>query len=125
MLGGVIRGVGAVIKWSYYEAATIHGYTVARDREGSKTWRLRGTIVKADAFKMAQRPLVLVLKTATSEMRWPIVEVNLQGGTVVALLGQQPDTVPTIGRGNEPKGIDVAEWMGKGIPAAEWLKQRG
>jgi hypothetical protein len=66
-----IAGVVGHVKWHYYTAAAINGYTVSRSRDG-KTWSLVATVVLSDAFKMAQRPLTFVAKHAKGEWRWPI-----------------------------------------------------
>lgn len=97
MSGAVITGVVGQIKWSYYVAAAINGYTVSRGPDNA--WRLRGTIVMADAFKMAQRPLMFVAPVmlgappnqTPSEWKWPIVESDIVNGTIIAKLGPPDD----------------------------------
>lgn len=68
----MVTGVVGHIKWRYYTAAAINGYTVApaKDRQ---TWALVATVVLSDAFKMAQTPLTFHAKHAKGEWRWPIV----------------------------------------------------
>jgi hypothetical protein len=80
-----IRGVVGQVKWSYYIAAGIHGYTVQRDQAGA--WSLRGAVVVSDAFKLSQRPLVFVAPHAKGEWRWPIIGLEIQGGSLTAALG--------------------------------------
>lgn len=80
----MIRGVKAVIRWAYYNAAAINGYTVTR-KDG--TWNLRATVVSSDAFKMAQRPLVFVAPHAKGEWRWPIESLRVEANQLVATLG--------------------------------------
>jgi hypothetical protein len=82
----VVKGVIGQVKWSYYNAAAIHGYAVSRSAEGQ--WSLRASVVMADAFKLSQRPLVFVAPTQRGDMRWPIVDLNLAEGALVATLGQ-------------------------------------
>lgn len=67
----MITGRIAFIKWAYYTAAQIEGYTVTRSKDG--TWSLTATVVLSDAFKMAQTPLTFVATHAKGEWRWPIV----------------------------------------------------
>lgn len=82
--GVTIAGVVGSIKWGYYTAAGIHGYTVACTKEGQ--WSLRATVVLADAFKMAQAPLTFVAMhtkkgldgqcVVKTEWRWPILSTS-------------------------------------------------
>jgi hypothetical protein len=103
MSRAAITGVVGQVKWSYYVAAAINGYTVSRGPDGS--WSLRGTIVISDAFKMAQRPLTFVAPVrlgkppddTPTEWRWPIVSSEIVNGTIVARLGPPDDgTQPRI-----------------------------
>jgi hypothetical protein len=66
-----ITGVVALIRWAYYTAAAVNGYTVTRDPV-TRAWSVTGTIVMADAFKLTQRPLKFVAPHATGEWVWPI-----------------------------------------------------
>ena len=81
----MISGVVGQIKWSYYIAAAIHGYTVTR--EGPRAFLVRGTVVMSDPFKLSQRPLVFVAPHAKGEWRWPILDFELRDGVVTARLG--------------------------------------
>lgn len=86
MPGASIRGVVGQIKWAYYNAAAVNGYTVARSPEGQ--WSLRATIVMSDAFKLSQRPLVFVAPHEKGEWRWPIESFDVgPNQTLVATLG--------------------------------------
>ena len=66
----MIRGVVGQIRWAYYTAAAINGYTVTRSKAGA--WSLSATVVLADAFKIAQRPLLFVAPHEKGEWVWPI-----------------------------------------------------
>lgn len=81
-----ITGVVGQIKWSYYVAAAINGYTVTRSETGA--WRLSGTVVLSDAFKLAQRPLMFVAPHAKGEWRWPIIELDVGANQLQAILGE-------------------------------------
>jgi hypothetical protein len=83
----VIEGVVAAVKWQYYTAAAINGYRVARTKDGR--WSASGIVVLADAFKMAQRPLVFVAKHKNGEWRWPIqsMAIGPDGHRWTAALG--------------------------------------
>lgn len=87
--GVQIRGVVGQIKWSYYNAAAIHGYTVQRDK-ATGVWSLRGTVVASDAFKLSQRPLVFVAPIRQGKKegawKWLIESHEIVNGTVRATL---------------------------------------
>src|SRR5688572_22010805 len=87
MAKGVINGVVGHIKWSYYVAAAINGYTVTRD---GQQWTLRGTVVVSDAYKLAQRPLIFLAPHSKGVWSWPIEQIEMSRGQVTATLGQ-PD----------------------------------
>jgi hypothetical protein len=80
----MIRGVVGQITWAYYRAAAIHGYQVTRD---GAAWRLRGTVIEHDAFKLTQRPLMFVAPHQHGAWRWPIEAFELQDGQLTARLG--------------------------------------
>lgn len=84
-MGALIRGVVGQIKWHYYTAAAINGYTVSRNDQ--REWSLRGTVVLSDAFKLTQRPLTFVAPHAKGEWRWPIESMTVADGSLVAKLG--------------------------------------
>jgi hypothetical protein len=79
-----MTGVVGSIRWGYYTAAGIHGYTVACTKDG--VWSLTATVVLSDAFKMAQRPLTFVAMhtkkgldgrcVVKSEWRWPMLSLS-------------------------------------------------
>lgn len=83
--GVLIRGVVGQIKWSYYVAATLEGYSVRRDKT-SGVWSLTGRVVTADAFKMRQRPLVFMAPTKHGNWEWEMVSHEVRNGTVTATL---------------------------------------
>jgi hypothetical protein len=69
----MVSGVVATIKWHHYPAAAINNYTVTPTNKARTTWELSATVVLADAFKMAQVPLVFVAKHAKGEWRFPVL----------------------------------------------------
>lgn len=83
MTGGSIKGVVGLVKWSYYTAAAINGYTVTRSES---VWTLQASVVASDAFKLSQRPLVFVAPHAKGEWRWPIESLYIVDGTLTARL---------------------------------------
>jgi len=96
-----ITGVVGIIRWQHYTAAAINGYTVTPTDKAGARWALRATVVLANAFNLAQRPLTFVAKHKRGEWRWPIesMEVRTLSGvpTLTATLGREettPDHVP-------------------------------
>jgi hypothetical protein len=84
VLRGSIRGVVGYVRWAYYDAARIDGYTITR--EGSR-WTVTGRVVFSDSFKMTRRPLIFVAPHKHGEWRWPMQEFELRDGVVTAQLG--------------------------------------
>jgi hypothetical protein len=83
MADGFIKGVVGKVRWAYYDAAAINGYTVTRS---GHDWTLRGTVVLSDAFKMTQRPLTFVAPHEQGEWCWDILSHELSNGILVAKL---------------------------------------
>jgi len=67
-----IRGRVAAVKWAYYTAAAVEGYTVTHDKIAG--WTVAGALVPGavDAFKLAQRPLFFVAPFKRGAWRWEI-----------------------------------------------------
>lgn len=98
----MLTGVKGSIRWGYYTAAAIEGYTVTCSKAGQ--WSLTATVVLSDAFKMAQRPLTFTATYAKkgldgkcvvkSEWRWPIVDLTYDREThqLTARLGPPEST---------------------------------
>jgi len=89
MLQHFIRGTVASVKWSYFTAAAVNGYTVTRDKE-TGTWTAAGAFVPGliDAFKLSQRPIYFVAPFKRGAWRWEIQTLTmLEGGRFTARLG--------------------------------------
>lgn len=82
----MLTGVVGYIRWAYYTAAQIEGYTVTRNKAGT-VWSLVATVVLSDPFKMAQTPLTFTAKHAKGEWRFPIVKHQLVDHRLTAELG--------------------------------------
>jgi len=89
MAVGVIRGVVGQIRWSYYNAAAVNGYTVVRkaNGRGQPEWSLKGTVVAVDKFKMTQRPLIFTAPHDKGRWQWVIEEFTIHEGAITARLG--------------------------------------
>ena len=84
----VVRGVLAAIKWQYYVAAKVHGYTLVRAEGKAEAWQVVATVVERDGYKLAQRPLVFAATHATGSWFWPIESYTLlENGRFEARLG--------------------------------------
>lgn len=98
----MITGVVGSIRWQFYTAAGIHGYTVAPANKTGTLWDLVATVVLSDAFKMAQTPLVFVAMhtkkgldgrcVVKTEWRWPILSCQLVDHQLSARLGPPIET---------------------------------
>lgn len=78
----MLRGVVGWIRWHYYTAAQIEGYTVTWRKSGRAIvgWDLAATVVLADAFKLAQTPLIFVATYKGGEWKFPIRSYTLHEG---------------------------------------------
>ena len=96
----MLRGTVGAIKWHYYTAAAVNGYTVARTERGLS---LVATVVLKDAFKLSQRPLIFEAPHKTGAWKWPILTYTLaESGRLTATLG--PEIVTPVD-GGPPKDL--------------------
>jgi len=81
-----IRGRAAAIKWAYFDAAAVEGYTVTQT---AGAWRVTGALVpgRVDAFKLTRRPLFFVAPFKGGAWRWEILDYTTNGSTLSATLG--------------------------------------
>lgn len=83
----MIKGVVGTIRWHYYVAAAIHGFTVTPRTRDRRAWSLRATVVLSDAFKMTQRPLVFSASLRGGrEWCWPIMSFTIETRNGVPVL---------------------------------------
>lgn len=73
------------MRWSYYNAAAIEGYSVRRQTDGR--YALNARVVMTDTFRMKQRPLTFVAVHQKGSWMWPVLEFNLERGQMQAQLG--------------------------------------
>jgi hypothetical protein len=83
-----VRGLAGVIRWGYFDAARVDGWTVTRTTE---TWTLAARIVSADPFKLTQRPLMFVAAHQQGAWHWPIERCEIAEGAIRARLGPPVD----------------------------------
>jgi hypothetical protein len=72
-----IAGVVAEVRWVYYTAATLGRWEL-------DAGRFHARIVSADAYRLAQRPLTLVVPKQGRPWEWPIQEIAVVGDTLTA-----------------------------------------
>jgi len=106
MLAREITGRVAALKWAYFNAAAVDGYTVTRAAPPAPAngprpagdWTVRGALVpgQVDAFKLAQRPLFFVAPFKGGAWRWEVRTLEMRpDGRFSATLG--PMTVESNG----------------------------
>jgi hypothetical protein len=81
-----VRGVSASLRWGYYLAASLGAWAVTHP-DGDGPWTLTATVESLDAYRVAQRPLGLVVPHAKGAWRWPIVELQILDASLTATLG--------------------------------------
>ena len=85
-----IDGSGGKVLWAYATAALIDDYTatpIIGARRDITSWRLRATVTMTDRFRLSQRPLLFLTTINGRAVRWPIVDFDIQGGTLIGNLG--------------------------------------
>jgi hypothetical protein len=98
----MLTGKGpASIKWKYYTAGTVTGYTITRHETIAGSLSLVGTLTERDRYKLSHRPLIFVAPytvpakekggTVTHAFwRWPILEWAVtDAGRLTARLGPE------------------------------------
>jgi hypothetical protein len=91
-----IPGREGQIRWAYYVAAGVEGWSLmpltAGMKPGAKPkWSLTARIVGRDPFKMAQRPLLFVTHFGRGRSVWQIEQFRLEGDRLTATLGPRED----------------------------------
>lgn len=82
-----LQGVDASLRWGYHAAATLRGWRIERDERG---WgALTATVIKADTFRLSQRPLVFAAAHTKGTWRWNVTELQISGAVLTARLGQR------------------------------------
>ncbi len=79
-----LEGMSASIRWGYHLAGELGPFTVTRDADGA--WSVSGTVLKSDAYRVSQCPLVFVAPHQDGSWRWPITSLQIVDGTLTASL---------------------------------------
>lgn len=72
-----VAGVVAEVRWVYYTAATLGRWEL-----DAGTFHAR--IVSADPYRLAQRPLTLVVPKQGRPWEWPIADLAVSGDQLTA-----------------------------------------
>jgi hypothetical protein len=86
----MLKGELAAVQWGYHQAATVRGWSLTPSKSGGT---VTGTLDDANRVQLGQRPLTLIVRHQHGEWRWPILDLQLDGGRLTATLGQ-PEAVP-------------------------------
>lgn len=78
-----VTGVEGSLRYGYHTAGTLGAWTVTR---ADSVWTLSASLVKTDAFRVSQRPLVFVAPHAHGAWRWPIQSLQITGASLTAVL---------------------------------------
>jgi hypothetical protein len=80
-----ISGEKGAVLWGYREAASLRAWTLSRTEAGALA--LSGTMTSQDRQRIAQRPLVFLIRRPDGIWRWPILELQTSGDALTAYLG--------------------------------------
>jgi hypothetical protein len=88
----IVRGVAGQLRWAYYVAAGVEGWAAVRDKKAVAggplpRWTLTARVIGADAYKIAQRPLLFVVTHARGRWVWPIETMRISEGRLTARCG--------------------------------------
>ena len=81
-----LSGTEASVRWGYHVAASVTAWSIIPD-DGRLTFT--ASLVQSDHYRLSQRPLVFVVTRKGVTLRWPILELQINGATVTATLGQK------------------------------------
>lgn len=77
------------MRWGYHTAATLSAWTLTADTTGMT---LVATSTDADAFKVTQHPLTLVVSRQNGQpWIWPLESLHLAGSTVTGRVAVQKE----------------------------------
>ena len=82
-----IRGVVAQVKFNYFTAAAVEGYSVVREDVKGAAWTATGRVVLSDPYLLTLRPLLFIAPVKGGAFRWPVNAIEVVDGRLVAKLG--------------------------------------
>lgn len=83
-----LRGATGEIRWGGYLPAVIFGpWRLETDGEAMLT----GTVVSVDEYRVTQVPLSAVVQIGRQRLTYPVVDLQISGGIVTAMLGPRQE----------------------------------
>jgi hypothetical protein len=82
-----MTGVNGLVRWGYHTAASLPTWTLSAKDAG---FALTGSVREADTFRLSQSALTFrVPRQNGSVWVWPILELHIADGALIATLGPQ------------------------------------
>ncbi len=78
------KGVNGFLRQGYHQAADVTDWTLTSIPTG---WSLHATVRSSNAFRVSQRPLTFEAPIQGGVWRFPVLELQIQGVVLNALLG--------------------------------------
>lgn len=78
-----LRGATGEIRWVYLPAMVFGPWRIESEHEIT----LVGTVASVDDYRVTQSPLVAVVQLGRSQVRYPVLDLQIEGGRVTARLG--------------------------------------
>lgn len=78
-----LRGATGEIRWVYLPAVTFGPWRI----ESEQDITLVGTVASVDDYRITQGPLVAVVQLGRSQVRYPVLDLQIDGQRVTARLG--------------------------------------
>jgi len=85
-----ITGAEGVVRWGYHCAASVHQWAINKADDGAL--RLSGTVDNIDDYAVTQPRLRFQVTHGTGSWRWPVIELQILGTSLTAVLGQKEPT---------------------------------
>lgn len=79
-----LQGVTGEIRWSYMTAAVFGPWRI---EAGNDRLELTAHVVSSDDYRMGQSPLIAAVQIGRQRMTFPVISLQVVGGTLTAALG--------------------------------------
>lgn len=77
-----ITGHAGVVRWGYYEAATLGAWTIVT--RTAEDWTLTARVQSADTFRCSQQPLVFCVPRPSGDWRMAVTSLQIDGTALTA-----------------------------------------
>jgi hypothetical protein len=81
-----VSGERGSIRWGYRSVAAVSAWTLTK--AGGVT-SVTGSVSDVDSYGISQRPLLFIVTRDTGALRFPVLELQIADGTLIASLGPQ------------------------------------